>query len=240
MTPFPRHVGIIMDGNGRWASRRRLRRDQGHRAGAEAVRRTVRAARELGLPALTLFAFSEQNWGRPADEVSRLMELLATFLHDEIPELLTRGIALHSIGDDTRLPRAARDALAVAKWLTAGNHDLKLCLALSYGGREAIVRAARTLARRAAAGLRSEAIDEAMFTAALDTHQLPPLDLVVRTSGERRLSNFMLWEAAYAELHFTDVLWPDFGRAELEAALAAYACRQRRFGLTDVPAASIA
>ncbi len=240
MTPFPRHVGIIMDGNGRWASRRRLRRDQGHRAGAEAVRRTVRAARELGLPALTLFAFSEQNWGRPAAEVSRLMELLATFLRDEVPELLARGIALHSIGDDTRLPRAARDALAVAKWLTAGNRDLKLCLALSYGGREAIVRAARTLARRAAAGLRPEAIDEAMFTAALDTHQLPPLDLVVRTSGEQRLSNFLLWEAAYAELHFTDVLWPDFGRAELEAALAAYARRQRRFGLTDVPAASIA
>ena len=131
-----------------------------------------------------------------------------------------------------------RDALAVAKWLTAGNRDLQLCLALSYGGREAIVQAARTLARRAAAGLRPEAIDEAMFAAALDTHQLPPLDLVVRTSGEQRLSNFLLWEAAYAELYFTDVLWPDFGRAELEAALAAYGRRQRRFGLTGAQAAS--
>jgi undecaprenyl diphosphate synthase len=238
VTPLPRHVGIIMDGNGRWATRRRLRRDQGHRAGAEAVRRTVRAARELGLSALTLFAFSEQNWGRPADEVSRLMELLAAFLRDEVPELLVRGIALHSIGDDTRLPRAAREALAVAKWLTAGNRDLQLCLALSYGGREAIVRAARTLARRAAAGLRPAAIDETMFAAALDTHQLPPLDLVVRTSGEQRLSNFLLWEAAYAELYFTDVLWPDFGRADLEAALDAYGRRQRRFGLIDAQVAS--
>ena len=238
MNALPRHVGIIMDGNGRWAAGRRLRRDQGHRADAETIRRTVRAARELGLPALTLFAFSEQNWGRPTDEVSRLMELLAAFLRDEVPELLARGIALHSIGDDTRLPRAARDALAVAKWLTAGNRDLQLCLALSYGGREAIVRAARTLARRSAAGLRPEAIDEAMFAAALDTHKLPPLDLVVRTSGEQRLSNFLLWEAAYAELYFTDVLWPDFGRAELEAALAAYGRRQRRFGLTGAQAAS--
>ena len=240
MIALPRHVGIIMDGNGRWAARRRLGRDQGHRAGAEAVRRTVRAARELGVPALTLFAFSEQNWGRPADEVSRLMELLATFLHDEVPELLARGVALHSIGDDTRLPRAARDALAVAKWLTAGNQDFTLCLALSYGGREAIVRAARALAQRAAGGLRPEAIDETMFAATLDTHGLPPLDLVVRTSGEQRLSNFLLWEAAYAELYFTDVLWPDFGRAELEAALAAFGRRQRRFGLTDAPLVSSA
>jgi len=164
--------------------------------------------------------------------------MLAMFLRDEAPELLARGVTLHSIGDDTRLPRAARDALAAAKWLTAGNRDLQLCLALSYGGREAIVRAARTLARRAAAGLRPEAIDETMFAAALDTHRLPPLDLVVRTSCEQRLSNFLLWESAYAELYFTDVLWPDFGRAELEAALAAFGRRQRRFGLTDAQVAS--
>jgi undecaprenyl diphosphate synthase len=137
-----------------------------------------------------------------------------------------------------RLPAFVRDPLDALAADSAGNRGMTLCLALSYGGREAIVQAARTLARRAAGGLRPEAIDEAMFAAALDTHQLPPLDLVVRTSGEQRLSNFLLWEAAYAELHFTDVLWPDFGRAELEAALAAFGRRQRRFGLTDAQVAS--
>ncbi len=220
-----------MDGNGRWASARGLGRSEGHRAGAEAVRRTVRAARELGLGALTLYAFSEQNWGRPAPEVSRLMELLATFLRDELCELGARGIRLLAIGDETHLPAAVRDALAAAKHTTAGNQELRLCLALSYGGREAIVRAARKLARDAVRGLPPDAIDEAAFGGALDSHELPPLDLVVRTSGEQRLSNFLLWEAAYAELHFTDVPWPDFGRAELEAALAAFARRNRRFGL---------
>lgn len=233
MNAFPRHVGIIMDGNGRWAARRRLARTEGHRAGAEAVRRVVRAARELGLPALTLFAFSEQNWGRPRDEVSHLMNLLATFLRGEVADLRARGIRLVTVGDETRLPAPVRQLLAFAKLSTAANRDLVLCLALSYGGREAIVAAARRLARASAAGANPDAIDEAIFARALDTHALPPLDLVVRTSGEQRLSNFLLWEAAYAELCFTDVLWPDFGRADLEAALADFARRHRRFGLTD-------
>jgi undecaprenyl diphosphate synthase len=221
-----------MDGNGRWGARRRLGRLAGHRIGAEAVRRVVRAARELGLPALTLFAFSEQNWGRPRDEVAHLMELLATFLRGEVADLMARGIRLVTVGDETRLPPAVRDLLAFAKRSTAANGELLLCLALSYGGREAIVEAARRLARATAAGASPEAIDEAAFSHALDSHRLPPLDLIVRTSGEQRLSNFLLWEAAYAELYFTDVLWPDFGRPDLEAALAAFAKRRRRFGLT--------
>jgi undecaprenyl diphosphate synthase len=231
VSALPRHVGIIMDGNGRWASARGLARAEGHRAGAEAVRRTVRAAREIGLRALTLYVFSEQNWGRPAAEVSRLMELLVAFLRDELAELGARGIRLLAIGDEAQLPPRVRDALADATRSTAANHDLRLCLALSYGGREAIVRAARKLARDAARGMPPDAIDEAAFGGALDSHELPPLDLVVRTSGEQRLSNFLLWEAAYAELYFTDVLWPEFGRPELEAALAAFARRNRRFGV---------
>jgi len=231
VTARPRHVGIIMDGNGRWAARLRLPRAEGHRAGAEAVRRTVRAARELEIPALTLYAFSAQNWGRPPDEVARLMGLLATFLHDEVDELAAHGVRLATVGDEARLPDAVRARLAEAKRRTAAGRGLVLCLALSYGSREAIVAAARTLARAAAAGADPAAIDEAAFAAALDSHLLPPLDLVIRTSGEQRLSNFLLWEAAYAELHFTDVPWPDFARADLEAALAVFARRHRRFGL---------
>ncbi|HEX3757629.1 MAG TPA: polyprenyl diphosphate synthase [Kofleriaceae bacterium] len=233
MSARPRHVGIIMDGNGRWATRLRLPRAEGHRAGAEAVRRTVRAARELEIPALTLYAFSEQNWGRPSEEVTGLMGLLATFLRGEVDELAARGVRLVTVGDRARLPEPVRERLAEAKRQTAAGRRLLLCLALSYGSREAIVAAARTLARAAAAGADPAAIDEAAFAAALDSHLLPPLDLVVRTSGEQRLSNFLLWEAAYAELHFTEVLWPDFARADLEAALAAFARRRRRFGLAD-------
>ena len=231
MTRLPQHVAIIMDGNGRWAERKGLPRGDGHRAGAEAVRRIVRAAREIGLPALTLYAFSTQNWQRPAGEVGDLMRLLRTFLIDEAEELVARGIRLATIGDETRLPRLVRGALAAVKQRTRRNRVMTLCLALSYGGRDAIVAAARRLAAAAAAGrLRPESIEEASFASSLDTRELPPLDLLIRTSGERRLSNFLLWEAAYAELHFTDVMWPDFTRADLEAALADFSGRQRRFG----------
>jgi undecaprenyl diphosphate synthase len=231
MNTLPQHVAIIMDGNGRWAERRGRPRTDGHRAGAEAVRRVVRGARELGLQALTLYAFSAQNWERPKGEVGELMRLLRTFLVDECAELVARGIRLTTIGDETRLPRLVRGALAVVKQRTRRNREMTLCLALSYGGREAIIAAARVLAATAArAGLPPEAIDEARFARALDTHELPPLDLVIRTSGERRLSNFLLWEAAYAELHFTDVMWPDFTRSDLDAALADFSGRQRRFG----------
>jgi undecaprenyl diphosphate synthase len=231
MNRLPQHVAIIMDGNGRWAERRGLARGAGHRAGAEAVRRVVRGARELGIPALTLYAFSAQNWQRPPAEVGELMRLLRTFLVDECAELVARGIRLTTIGDQARLPRLVRAALAVVKQRTRRNRAMTLCLALSYGAREAIIAAARALAVAAArAGLPPGAIDDASFAGALDTRDLPPLDLLIRTSGERRLSNFLLWEAAYAELHFTDVLWPDFTRADLDAALADFAARQRRFG----------
>jgi undecaprenyl diphosphate synthase len=233
VTPIPRHVGVIMDGNGRWAAGRGLPRAEGHRRGAQAVREVVRAARELGIPALTLYAFSSENWGRPEDEVAALMALLARFLRDERDELIDRGIRLRALGDPTRLPPVVRALLGGVERATAGNRGLVLSLALSYGGRQAIVAAAQQLAREVRAGrLRPDRLDAANFQRALGTADLPPLDLVIRTSGEQRLSNFMLWEAAYAELYFTPVLWPDFGRSDLEAALVAFLRRRRRFGLS--------
>jgi undecaprenyl diphosphate synthase len=234
--PLPRHVAIIMDGNGRWAAERGLPRAEGHRRGAEAVRRVVRAARELGLPALTLYAFSAQNWGRPRGEVAHLMRLLAAFVADERAELLARGIRLVTIGDLGSLPRFVRAPLAALEVASAGNRAMTLCLALSYGAREALTAAARALATEAAAGrLRPGDVTEQALAARLGTGALPPLDLLIRTSGEQRLSNFLLWEAAYAELCFTPVLWPDFDRATFEAALASYAGRERRFGLLADP-----
>jgi undecaprenyl diphosphate synthase len=232
MTAFPRHVGIIMDGNGRWAAERGLPRSEGHRRGAESVRRVVRAARELGLSALTLYAFSAQNWGRPRREVFALMRLLAEFVTGASAELLSNGIRLTTIGDVSRLPAFARAPLAALQAESRRNHGMTLCLALSYGGREALTAAARALAAEVAAGrLHADSVTESVLAARLDTNRLPPLDLVIRTSGEQRLSNFLLWEAAYAELYFTPVLWPDFDRPAFEAALADYAQRSRRFGL---------
>jgi undecaprenyl diphosphate synthase len=232
-TSLPRHVAIIMDGNGRWAAGRGLPRSAGHERGADAVRRVVTAARELGLPALTLYAFSAQNWGRPGTEVKHLMRLLRMFILNERTELMDNGIRLRSIGDRDRLPAVVRLPLAALERATAQNREMTLCLALSYGGRESILAAARRLAEAQAAGrLGRDGITEAAFEGALATADLPPLDLVIRTSGEQRLSNFLLWEAAYAELYFTPVLWPDFGRADLEAALADFSQRQRRYGLT--------
>jgi undecaprenyl diphosphate synthase len=227
-----RHVAIIMDGNGRWAERRGLPRLCGHERGADAVRRTVTAARKLGLEALTLFAFSEQNWGRPAGEVAHLMSLMRAYLRRERDELCANGVRLRLMGERARLPDEVRVELEATEAATAGNTDLLLTLAVSYGAREDLVQAARTLAAAALRGeLAPEAIDEQSLAAALATRDLPPVDLVVRTSGEQRLSNFMLWEAAYAELYFTPALWPDFGEDELAAALAAYGRRERRFGL---------
>jgi undecaprenyl diphosphate synthase len=228
---LPDHVAIIMDGNGRWAAARGAARGDGHRQGAEAVRRVVRAARELGIRYLTLYAFSAQNWQRPAAEVAGLMRLLHRFVVEQRGELAARDIRLVTIGDPARLPAFVRGPLAALAEATRANRGMTLCLALSYGGRESIIGAARRLVRAALDGrLRPEAIGEAQLSHALDTRALPPPDLVIRTSGEQRLSNFMLWEAAYAELYFTDVMWPDFGRDELQAALAAYGRRQRRFG----------
>ena len=232
MTPA-RHVAIIMDGNGRWATERGLARAEGHRRGAVAVRETVRAARELGVAALTLFAFSEQNWGRPSDEVTHLMRLLATFLVDERRDLIASGIRVRAIGQLARLPRFALEPLAALQADTASGGAMTLCLALSYGGREALTAATRSLVEDAARGrLRPEDVTADVIGARLGTAALPPLDLVIRTSGEQRLSNFLLWEAAYAELVFSPVLWPDFRRADLEAALTEFGRRRRRFGLT--------
>ena len=231
---LPRHVGIIMDGNGRWAQQRGLPRLEGHRAGAESVRDITRASRELGLEALTLYAFSSQNWARPADEVAGLMQLLREFLIDERAEILDNGIRLDALGDVERLPAIVRDPLEELRSASAHNSTMVLTLALSYGGRESITRAARSAARDIAAGvLRADDLDADKLGAYLPTSTLPPLDLLVRTSGEQRVSNFMLWELAYAELIFTDVLWPEFRRANLYECLEAYATRERRFGLTS-------
>jgi undecaprenyl diphosphate synthase len=227
-----RHVAIIMDGNGRWAERRGLPRLCGHERGADAVRRTVTAARKLGLQALTLYAFSEQNWGRPRGEVQHLMSLMRAYLRRERQELQQNGVRLRLIGDRARLPPEVRRELDATEAATATNTALLLTLAVSYGAREDLVQAARTLAAAAQRGqLAPDTISEVSLAAALTTHGLPPVDLVVRTSGEHRLSNFLLWEAAYAELYFTPVLWPDFGEDLLRAALEAYSGRQRRFGL---------
>ncbi len=225
--PLPRHLAIIMDGNGRWAEARGLPRVAGHREGSEAVRAVTRAARRIGLEALTLYAFSSENWARPEEEVGALMQLLAEFLESERGEMMANGIRLGAIGDLERLPAFVREKLAQVRAETARNCDMTLTLALSYGGRQEIAAAAR----RAAAS-KGAALEVADVEAALQTAGLPELDLLVRTSGERRISNFLLWQCAYAELHFSDVLWPDFRDAELFAAIADFQARERRFGLT--------
>jgi undecaprenyl diphosphate synthase len=231
---LPRHVGIIMDGNGRWAQLRGKPRLEGHRAGAESVRDITRASRELGLEALTLYAFSSQNWARPADEVAGLMELLREFLIDERAEILDNQIRLDALGDLDRLPALVRDPLEELRAASAQHSGMVLTLALSYGGRESITRAAREAARDIAAGvLRADDLDADKLGGYLPTARLPPLDLLIRTSGEQRVSNFMLWELAYAELMFVDVLWPEFRREHLYRCLEGYAARERRFGLTS-------
>jgi undecaprenyl diphosphate synthase len=231
---LPRHVGIIMDGNGRWAQLRNRPRIEGHRAGAESVRDITRASRELGLEALTLYAFSSQNWARPADEVAGLMQLLRDFLIDERSEIMDNQIRLEALGDIERLPAFVREPLDELRAASRGNSRMVLTLALSYGGRESIARAARAAAADIAAGrMTCEALDADKLQSYLPTASLPPLDLLVRTSGERRVSNFMLWEIAYAELLFVDVMWPEFRREHLYKCLEDYAARERRFGMTS-------
>jgi undecaprenyl diphosphate synthase len=227
---LPRHVAIIMDGNGRWAQQRMLPRIEGHRRGADSVRDVVRASRQIGIEALTLYAFSSQNWQRPPDEVKALMELLRDYLVDERDEIMDNGIRLTSIGQIGRLPSFVRDPLDALTAESAANRGMTLCLALSYGGREAIVDAARAAML---AGIPPEKLDEKGMAAFFPTRSLPPLDLLIRTSGEQRVSNFLLWECAYAELFFTPVLWPDFRRDHLFEALEAYGARERRFGMTS-------
>ena len=227
----PFHVAIIMDGNGRWAKKRFLPRVAGHRAGVEAVRRVVKAAPDLGVDVLTLYAFSSENWRRPADEVTDLMGLLRQYIRSELDELAREGVRLRFIGDLSRLSADIQAMLADAARRTVGNTRMTLCLALNYGAKDEMARVVRLIAHEVADGrLAADAVDCAAIEVRLDTAGLPAPDVVVRTSGEQRLSNFLLWQAAYAELVFTDTLWPDFDGAALARAVEAYRGRDRRFG----------
>lgn len=230
---LPRHVAVIMDGNGRWAARKGLPRVAGHKKGMDTVREVVTACSKLGIKALTLYAFSLENWRRPPREVEALMSLLTLYLQSELNLMKEQDIRFVTIGRTGELPKAAREWMEKAAKETAGNKGMSLVLALSYGGRGEIVDAAARFARDAAAGkVAPDALDEAMFTGYLDTAGLPDPDLMIRTSGEMRISNFLLWQMAYAELYFTDALWPDFGERDLLIALTDYQGRERRFGQT--------
>ncbi|MEW6266079.1 MAG: isoprenyl transferase [Thermodesulfobacteriota bacterium] len=230
---LPRHVAIIMDGNGRWAQARGLPRLAGHRAGAEAVRAAIKTCRRLGIPYLTLYAFSQENWGRPKAEVDGLMRLLRRYVRSEIEELHRHGVRINIIGALEHLPADTVRLLQEAMARTAANEDLTLSIALSYGGRPEIIRACRLLARDCLDGrIEPEAIDEAAFGGFLYTAGLPDPDLLIRTGGEHRVSNFLLWQIAYAEIYISDVFWPDFGEDHLQEAVRNYQRRQRRFGLT--------
>lgn len=227
----PRHVAIVMDGNGRWADRRGRRRTVGHRVGGLAARRAVECAARSGVAVLTLYAFSQENWARPATEVAVLMRLFARALRQEVPELREQGIHVRFIGTRQRLSATLQDAMHDAERDTASNARMTLLVAVDYGGQWDISQAAAACQREGVAP------SPEALAARLSTAMLPEVDLLIRTGGERRLSNFYLWQAAYAELYFSDVLWPDFGAAELEAALRWYAGRERRFGtVADEPA----
>jgi undecaprenyl diphosphate synthase len=230
-TPGPNHVAIIMDGNGRWAKARGLPRVAGHRRGADAVRRVVRGAGELGIPVLTLFAFSTENWTRPADEVNDLMGLLRHYLRNELDELHKNGARLRVIGNREGLASDIVRDISDAENMTRGNSRIDVNICINYGARAEILQAIRSLARQVAAGeLSADRIDEDRFESALLTAGVPDPDLLIRTSGEQRISNFMLWQCAYAELVFVDTLWPDFGKEHLEQAIAEFRRRERRYG----------
>ncbi|MDP3939104.1 MAG: isoprenyl transferase [Deltaproteobacteria bacterium] len=230
----PQSVAIIMDGNGRWATRRGLPRVMGHRRGVEAVRQVVRAADEMGVKRLTLYAFSQENWSRPKAEVSELMVLLKRYIRSELDELMSNRVQVKAIGRLHELRPDIQELFNDAILKTRNNDGLKLTFALSYGGRQEIVDAARAAAREVAEGrLALEAIDEKSFASYLSTGDAPDPDLLIRTGGEQRVSNFLLWQIAYTEIYVTDTLWPDFDGAALERALQDYASRERRFGLTS-------
>jgi undecaprenyl diphosphate synthase len=233
LSRLPAHVAIIMDGNGRWAQQRGLSRIEGHRRGKDSVRAIVETSRRLGLRYLSLFAFSTENWNRPRREVDALMNLLRRYLRTELRKMMKNEVRLLAIGDTRRLPAILQEELQSVIDATRHNQQLTVLLALSYGGREDIVRAARTLARRARDGdIDPDDIDETRFAQSLSTADVPDPDLLIRTSGEMRLSNFFLWQAAYTEIFVTDTLWPDFREPEFLAALAQYQQRERRFGRT--------
>lgn len=221
----PRHLGIILDGNGRWAQKRGEARTKGHVAGAENVVAITRACSDLGVEALSLYAFSTENWKRPIEEVSALMKLLVKFITDYLDKMMAQNIRIMSMGDISKLPLMSRTTLNYAINKTKDNKGMVLNIGLSYGGRDEIVRAVNHLIE---AGHKN--VTEDLISASIDTAQLPELDLIIRTGGEERLSNFMIWEAAYAEFYFSDVLWPDFTPDELKKAFEAFACRDRRYG----------
>lgn len=231
---LPGHIAIIMDGNGRWAQQHAMGRIAGHKKGAEAVRLTVRACREIGIKVLTLYAFSTENWLRPSGEVKALMRLLEEYLRSEIQEMLENGIRLTTIGDTEALKKPMKTLLKETIAKTAHNHDMILNLALNYGGRDEIVGAVQDLLNDIRRGtLADQEVTKDLFSRYLDTAGLPDPDLLIRTSGEYRISNFLLWQSAYTEFYFTDVLWPDFNRDELFLAITEYQRRERRFGLTS-------
>ena len=231
MPPRLQHVAIIMDGNGRWATARGLPRTVGHRKGVEAVKRAGEAAKELGIPYLTLFGFSSENWGRPESEVQELMHLLRLYLRSETAELHRNGIRLRVVGDRLRLAPEIVAMIENAEALTERNEELNLTVALSYGGRQEIVHAARRVAKDVKRGaIDPDAIDESYFAGQLLTADIPDPDLMIRTSGEQRISNFLLWQAAYSEFVFLDTLWPDFSKADLENAVREFTRRDRRYG----------
>jgi undecaprenyl diphosphate synthase len=227
----PRHVAIIMDGNGRWAAARGLPRVEGHRRGVEALRKTVRAARELGISYLTIFSFSSENWSRPKSEILDLLGLLRRFVRNDLADLHKSNVRVRIIGERADLDRDIRSLLEEAEGLTRDNSGLTLIVAFNYGARQEIARAAQRLAQEVAAGrMAAEAITPDLLTRNLDAPDVPDPDVIVRTSGEQRLSNFLLWQAAYSELVFVPINWPDFDRAALEGAIAEYRRRERRFG----------
>jgi undecaprenyl diphosphate synthase len=227
MSAMPHHIAIVMDGNGRWATRRFLPRLAGHKQGVESLRRCVHACAERGVAVLTVFAFSSENWNRPADEVSGLMELLAGAIAREVPQLGRDGVRLHFVGERAGLSDKVRNGLAQAEAATAHNQRLVLNVCFNYGGRWDIAQAAAALAAR------GEPITESSLHAAMGMAHVPDPDLLIRTGGEMRISNFLLWQAAYSELYFSDRLWPDFDEKALDEAIAAYGARERRFGKTS-------
>jgi undecaprenyl diphosphate synthase len=230
---IPRHIAVIMDGNGRWARKRSLPRHAGHRSGVKSVRDIVRNSARRGVEYLTLFAFSSENWRRPEEEVGMLMSLFLEALRREVAELHKNNVRLRFIGERERLDSKLIEKISKAEALTAENTGLRLQVAVAYGGRWDIVEAARSVASKVASGeIAADSVDEATFAAELQLGAIPDPDLLIRTGGEQRISNFLLWNLAYAELWFSDVLWPDFGEAEFESALAYYSQRQRRYGHT--------
>ncbi len=231
---LPRHVAVIMDGNGRWAKQHGLQRVRGHQKGAEAVRRIVRISRKMGIQWLTLYAFSEENWQRPKREIQALMRLLGRFLRGELDEMLANGIRLRAIGRIHKLPEHTRRVLEDTINKTAVNDQMTLTLALSYGGRQEITDAVHRLARQVAAGLLDpDQISQEQIAAHLYAQDMPDPDLLIRTSGELRVSNFLLWQIAYTELYITPTLWPDFGEEEFRGAIAEFQRRERRFGASS-------